>query len=160
MAKLTVGDGCENYIAKLNSLLLNTEETLGRAIYEGAAVVVKAVDSAIDTIPTAGPAIRGGAVTGLTSAQKAGLHEGLGIAKMRNDSGYVNVKIGFDGYNGVTTQKYPQGQPNAMIARIAESGSQYHARTPFIGPAVKRSKATAEAAMKKELDNQIEKKMT
>lgn len=156
MARLTVGDGCENYIEKLNKLLINTEDVLGHAIYEGAAVVIKAVDSAIDTIPLAKP---GHITTGLTAPQKAGLHSGIGIAKMRNDNGYVNVKIGFDGYNGVTTEKYPQGQPNAMMARVVESGSYYHSKTPFIGPAVRRSKAAAEAAMTKELDNQIEKRM-
>lgn len=159
MARLKVGDGCENYIEKLNKLLLNTEDVLGHAIYEGAAVVIKAVDSAIDTIPTAKPSGRGTAVSGLTAAQKAGLHSGIGIAKMRNDSGYVNVKIGFDGYNGASTKKYPLGQPNAMMARVAESGSTYHTKTPFIGPAVRRTKAAAEAAMKRELDKQIESKM-
>lgn len=156
MARLTVGDGCSNYIEQLNKLLINTEDVLGHAIYEGAAVVIKAVDSAIDTIPVAQP---GHITTGLTAPQKAGLHSGIGIAKMRNDNGYVNVKIGFDGYNGVTTAKYPQGQPNAMMARVVESGSYYHSKTPFIGPAVRRSKAAAEAAMAKELDNQIEKRM-
>lgn len=156
MARLIVGEGCENYIEQLNKLLINTEDVLGHAIYEGAAVVIKEVDAAISMIPTAFPRP---IVYGLFEVQKAGLHDGLGIAKMRNDNGFVNVKIGFDGYNNHPTPKYPQGEPNAMLARAVESGSAYHTRTPFIGPAVRRSRAAAEAAMNRELDKQIESKM-
>ena len=29
----------------------------------------------------------------------------------------LNVKLGFDGYNGMKTKKYPKGQPNVLLAR-------------------------------------------
>ena len=74
---------------------------------------------------------------------------------MQNDSGYRHVKIGFDGYNDVKTRKYPKGQPNAMIARVTESGSSYREKTPFIRTAVQSSEKAAVEAAKEKIDNGI-----
>ena len=93
--------------------------------------------------------------TSLTSAQKKGLQEGLGVSPMENDNGYWNVKVGFDGYNKVKTRKYPNGQPNALIARATESGSSVREKTPFVRPAVSASQKKALEAAKIKIDQRI-----
>ena len=158
MAKWKVGSGCDNYIRRLQDLQLNTETTLGRAVYEGAKVITDAVAANIDALPV-GTWKANQRQNGPTKAQKQGLKAGLGISRMRNDGGFVNVKIGMDGYNAVKTKKYPKGQPNAMIARTVENGGTWMAKHPFISRAVNSKRATAEAAMAAELDEQIKRKM-
>ena len=91
----------------------------------------------------------------LSDKEKQGLLDGFGVSPMQDDGGYINVKLGFDGYNGVKTKKYPKGQPNALIARVTESGSSYREKTPFIRPAVNASKKQAEQAGQMKIDEKI-----
>lgn len=67
---------------------------------------------------------------------------------MQNDAGYINVKIGFDGYNA-------NGVANVLMARIFESGTSKVQKHPFVRPAVNSSKARAEAEMARILDKEI-----
>lgn len=160
MAKWKVGKNCENYVRRLQDLQMNSEAVLGRAVYEGAKVITDAVAANIDALPVDNaPGKLNQRRSGPTKAQKAGLKAGLGISHMRNQNGYLNVKVGMDGYNTIKTKKYPKGQPNALIARVIESGNTWMAKHPFIGKAVNSKKALAEAAMAAELDEQIKRKM-
>ena len=73
-------------------------------------IVADKVRSNIEALPTvteaeALSAYKEKRKTGLTQAQKKGLEEGFGISPMENDKGYWNVKLGFDGYNKVKTNK-------------------------------------------------------
>ena len=40
-----------------------------------------------------------------SEAQRDGLVENFGISSMKDVGGYINVKLGFDGYNSIQTQK-------------------------------------------------------
>lgn len=161
MAKWEIGSGCENYIKDLEELEMKTEDVLGRAIYEGAKIVTDRIRKNIDSIP-----IQQGKfgksddkLNGITSSQKQGLKNGLGIASLKNENGYVHVKVGMDGYNATSTKKYPNGQPNAMIARSVESGTSFRKAHRFIEPAVYATQKQAEEAMAKKLEDEIYKKM-
>lgn len=88
--------------------------------------------------------------TGLPSGQKRDLLDSLGVTKPgRSRDGFVNVKVGFDGYGSFPTKAYPQGVPNALIARAAESGSSVRQKTPFIRPAVNATRKEAIGEMDK-----------
>ena len=63
--------------------------------------------------------------------------------------------MGFDGYNEVKTRKYPNGQPNALMARSIESGSSARDKYPFIRPAVQATRKQAIAAAEAKLDKKI-----
>ena len=67
---------------------------------------------------------------------------------MRNTDGVYDVKMGFGGYNSVRTAKYPQGQPNALIARALESGTSFRSKNPFLSRAFNRAKNYSEETMK------------
>lgn len=147
----------ENRLLKLENL---TREILGEAIYEGAGLVADAVKSSIESIPIDERYVTGGATLyGITPEQKAGLRDGFGIARMRDDNGFLNVKLGFDGYNSQVTTKYPGGQPNSMIARSVNAGTSFRQRIPFIDNAVNQTKGAAEQKMTETAEKAIGKAM-
>lgn len=158
MAKITF-PGLADYELMLSKLEDGSEEIIGKAIYAGAGIVADAIKSSIQSLPI----VRGYGTDsnplpgGVTSAQKAGLVDGLGISRMQDDAGYLNVKIGFDGYNNTRTEKYPQGQPNQLVARGVESGTSWKQKKPFVRPAVTKSRKQAEDTMARIIDEEIEK---
>lgn len=158
MAKITF-PGLTDYELMLSKLEGSTDEMIGKAVYAGAGIVADAIKDSIKALPI----VRGYGTEsdplpgGVTAPQKAGLIDGLGIAPMQNDMGYLNVKIGFDGYNATETEQYPFGQPNQLVARGVESGTSWKQKKPFIRPAINASKSRAEAEMARILDQEIEK---
>lgn len=143
----------------LSRLEESTDEMIGKAVYAGAGIVADAIKANIKALPV----VRGYGTDanplpgGVTASQKAGLINGMGISRMQDDAGYLNVKIGFDGYNATKTEKYPQGQPNRLVARGVESGTSWKKKKPFIRPAVNSSRNRAEAEMARILDEEIKK---
>lgn len=158
MAKIAF-PGLNDYELMISRLSKGVDDIAGKAIYAGAGIVADAIKENIKALPI----VRGYGTTenplpgGVTAPQKAGLIDGMGISPMQNDAGYLNVKIGFDGYNATKTEKYPQGQPNQLVARGVESGTSWKQKKPFIRPAINASKSRAEAEMARILDQEIEK---
>lgn len=155
--------GLKEYAEYLQRIGANSKEICGAGVYAMAEVVTDQIRANLDALPTvteseALAAYRKKQKTGLTSAQKKGLQEGLGVSPMENDNGYWNVKVGFDGYNKVKTRKYPNGQPNVMIARATESGSSVREKMPFVRPAVSASQQLAVETAQKVIDEEIKKK--
>ena len=146
MAKWTM-EGMSEYIAYLQSIANVTDEAIGAGVYAMAEVVADKVRDNIQALPTvsneANIATYRQGYSRLSDLEKQGLLEGFGVTPMQEDGGYKNVKLGFDGYNSVKTKKYPQGQPNVLIARVTESGSSYRQKTPFMRTAVNASRKEA-----------------
>lgn len=150
MAKLTVGSGISEYISQLQKLDRDTDAIIGKCIYEGAKIVTDAVHDEIAKLPD----------SVVTDAQREGLISGLGIAKMKRTMISADVKVGEDGYNSHVTKKFPNGHPNAMIARSIISGTSWRPqKNDFVGRAVNRSRNQAENAMKKTCEQEITKIM-
>ena len=167
MAKIRA-KGSEKYLTKLELLHKNTDGICKHAVYEGAKVAADAIDAAVDDITihnlpngakyyylSENDIDNGVMLDGLTKEQAQGLHDGLGIAAMKKEDGSWNTKIGFDGYNGVKTKTYPNGEPNALIARSVESGSSIRNKTPFIAPAVRKIRRKAEKAMDMAIEESV-----
>ena len=160
MAKITF-PGLSDYELMISKLSKGVDDIAGKAIYAGAGIVADAIKENIKALPI----VRGYGTEkdplpgGVTAPQKAGLIDGMGISPMQDDGGYLNVKIGFDGYNATKTDKYPQGQPNQLVARGVESGTSWKKKSPFIRPAINASKQRAEDEMARILDQEIEKVM-
>lgn len=140
MAKISF-PGLEQYERKLSTLFKNTDQIAGAAIYAGADIVADAIKRNIGTLPQK---------TGVT---KRGLENSFGIAPLQDDRGYLNVKLGFDGYN-------ENGVANVLMARVFESGTSKVPKHPFVRPAVNASKKQAEAKMAEVLDAEIKKLMS
>ena len=146
-------EGIDKYLAQLERLQVNTRSTVGRAIYEGAGLVAREVAGEIQKLPVNNQY----GSKGITSVQKAGLIEGFGISHAQSDGDYRHVKLGFDGYNGQHTKKYPNGQPNALIARSVNSGTSFRKKDPFVDRATRRSKSACEAKMTQVVEQEIKK---
>lgn len=144
MAKIEL-KGFEDYGTMIRNLEQNTEDIVASSIYEGAKVVADAVRTQMNGIRSDGPSEY---ETRRRMVQIRGLKESMGISPMRNDNGFINVKIGFDGYNEL-------GQPNAMIARVFESGTSFSSKQPFVKRAVSRARKMAEETMKATIDEKI-----
>lgn len=155
MGKIEV-KGLDEVSTMLSRLNVKAESIMKMGIYEGAGVIARAVSESIDALPTdSGPVTREHSqMNGPTEIQKDGLKEGFGISGMRTDGGgFINVSIGFDGYNGMKTKKYPSGQPNQLIARSIESGTSFMRKTPFMRQALNKSKKQAIEAMQKKVSS-------
>lgn len=163
MAKISF-PGLKAYEDKISKLGANSEKFIKRAVYEGARVTADSVAARIAAMPAvtdaeALKAYRTRTACRISASQKQGLMENFGLSTMRNDSGYINTKLGFKSYNSVKTRKYPNGQPNPLIASAAESGSIAMIKTPFMRPGVRAAKAAAEKIMGETIDDEIKKIM-
>ena len=156
--------GAEEYALKLSRLGSASDGITKKAVYQAADVVADAVKANLQAMPVVDNnyniyAYQQHKKARMSEAQRDGLVESFGISRMQNDGGYINVKLGFDGYNGVKTRKYPKGQPNQLIARVTESGSPYMDKTPFMRTAVNATRKPALAEMQKVIDEESQKIM-
>lgn len=157
MAKLKM-QGLEEYENQLLKLQDISRESIGRAIHAGAKEIADQVRQNIQALPVDGRRVKNGQMLhGITAAQKQGLLDGFGIARLQNDNGYMNVKLGFAGYNSVATKSHPSGQPNSLIARSVNSGTSFRQKIPFVDSAVTAKRNAAEKAMKDTFDDEIKK---
>lgn len=157
MAKMKF-EGLEEYEMQLMKVQEISRTAIGEAIYHGAKEIADAVKQNINALPVDNRTrVKEGLLNGVSDAQKQGLIESFGIAKLQNDGGYAHVKLGFDGYNSVKTKSFPNGQPNSMIARSVNSGTSFRRQIPFVDNAVAQHKAAAEKKMQEQFDDVLSK---
>lgn len=127
--------GIDAYMERLQQLEQDSEEILKRAVYDGAAIVADEVRQRLHAV--------------LSPDATGQLESSLGISKIQNDRGYVNARIGFDGYDS-------KGVPNQLKANVLESGSTRQPKRPFMRPAVNAARRPAEAKMEQVVEQEIE----
>lgn len=155
MAKMVV-KGISEYQNALRKLIETSEGSVKKAVYEGAKVIADACAEGIRGLPTdEGWGTKDRPLRGLRPTEKQGLEESFGLSKIHNEDGFINTKAGFSGYNDFPTKKYPNGQPNVLIARVIESGTSFREKHPFIRPAVGRSKNKAIYYMDEQIKKDI-----
>lgn len=156
MATITFKRGDE-YVARISKLAAaKRDELIGGAIYGAANIVADEIREQLDGLPTdEGWGTSDHPVQGPKKAQKQGLEESLGIASLQDDGGFLNVKIGFDGYNRLQSKRWPNGQPNQMVARSIERGTSWMKGHTFVKKAVAASRTAAVAAMQDTIDKNI-----
>lgn len=151
-------EGLDNYISQLQQLNGITGRMIEDAVDEGAAIVADEVRQAIDRLPV-DDRYHAEERKGLRRAQVVGLYISFGIAPIRNDNGFINRKLGFDGYNNIRSDRWPKGQPNSMVARSINSGTSYLPKTGFMDKATKAVRAACEKAMRNSIDKSISKEI-
>ena len=156
--KLKIKTGAE-YIAKLNKLGNNADTISKKAIYNATSIVADEIKGHIKKIPLDnGYGTESDKIRGISNKQKADLIDGFGITPIKFDEyGGINAKIGFDGYGSITTNKYPQGVPNQLLARSVESGTSFREKTPFVRPAVNKTRKKAVETMDRTIEEEIKK---
>lgn len=142
MAKLEM-QGMEQYIKQLEAIAGGTGEVCKAAVYAGAEAVANEIKAEMLNLKTTSEELALRAYgkkepSYLTLRQKKGLIESFGLPKIREDMGVYDTKAGFDGYNEVKTKRWPNGQPNVLVARSVNNGSTAMIKQPFIRRAVDR----------------------
>lgn len=156
MGKFKVDQGLPKYLQKLNKLSKAEEEIIGHGVFEGARLMADAISEKIDAIPeTYKRGTSDNPIKGLRPAQKKGLKAGFGIATMQKENGFWNVKCGFNGYNSAVSKRFPNGQPNAMVARSLERGTSFSVPIRFFSNAVRGAKASTQAIISETIENDI-----
>lgn len=160
MATISFKNGDE-YLAKISKLeAALKDEVCGAAIYGAAGIVADEIRSQLKAVPTdEGYGTASEPTRGPKAGQKEGLLDALGISSMEEKSGYYDVKIGFDGYNGIKTKRWPNGQPNQMVARSIERGTTWMKANAFVKRAMAATRKRALEFMKHSVDESIRKIM-
>lgn len=151
----------DEYLAKISKLeAALKDEVCGSAIYGAAGIVADEIRSQLKAVPTdEGYGTASEPTRGPKAGQKEGLLDALGISSMEEKSGYYDVKIGFDGYNGIKTKRWPNGQPNQMVARSIERGTTWMKANAFVKRAMAATRKRALEFMKNSVDESIRKTM-
>lgn len=132
--------GIEQYEKQLEQIGRQAPRILGRALYDGAGILADAVQEEIRGLDRLDP------------RQREGLRKGLGIARFWEQNGDLLTKIGFEGYNDWKTKRWPNGQPNAMIARATIRGTSWMRANRFTARAAKKARERCIKAMQERMD--------
>lgn len=160
--KITIKDGLDKLTRDIQRLYADGTDIIKSSVYDGAGVVADAYRESIRSIPIDNRywVKDGDRKTGLQISQVNGLLEGMGIARFEEKSGEIQTRVGVDGYNSNVTNRWPQGQPNAMIARSLVSGTSFLRAYDFVGRARRNARTKAENTMKRKLEEEIARRMT
>jgi len=152
-------EGTAEVLDLLQTTVSQTKKICGRTVYVGAEIVADECKKRLMALETDDSIHKGrtGKRRGPSKRQKAALIESMGIASIRYNAGVYDVKLGFDGYNDIVTERWPKGQPNAMIARSVNKGTSFMEAQPFMDLSVESKKDVAEKAMTEEFSKQVEK---
>lgn len=165
MAKLTIPKDFDEYLYKLSAFGDNSEEVAKSVVYQGASVVADAIKNALKSLPIQEgenglpPYVQDGEqLYGVTRKQRGDLVDSMGLAPIQEfRHGYIDTKVGWDGYGSVKTKAYPQGLPNQLLMRSVESGASFRKKNPVVRKATASVRDAALEKMKKEIDDQSKK---
>lgn len=133
----------EDFLTKVSTLADKTDEIIPKVLKEGGEVVSAKVKSNLQAVI--------GKETKYDSRSTGELIDALGVTPAGVDrNGNYDVKVGFD-------EPRKDGESNAKIANILEYGKSGQPPKPFLKPAKTASRNACIEAMKKKLDEEINK---
>lgn len=155
-------EGMEEFIETCIFTERSLDGIVGRSIYPGAKIMGDAIKAATAGIPVDDTLFRfsaqyGRLRRGITSRQKKALIDSMGIAEIKKNWFGYNVKIGWDGYNDIVTERWKDGQPNAMIARSLNSGTSFLQKYPFVDVTVNAYANPTVQAISEQFDKELDK---
>lgn len=135
-----------------------SDKPLEKAVKAGAQIVADEIRDNLNALPE--EEFRrlgeGEIFRGLPAGQKRDLQDSFGLTPIEKDkNGFIHTKAGFDGYGSFPTNAYPEGIPNQLLARSAESGSSVRQKTPFVEPAVRAKRKQAVEAMNGVIEDEL-----
>lgn len=155
MAEITGTETIREYLELLKGALEKRKELFQRSIKPGADIVADYCKGQLHGLTVDDTLFKfsaqyGRMRRGLTSKQKEGLVISMGLAPIQKKPDGWDVKLGFDGYNDVITDRHPKGQPNAMIARSVNKGTSFMVAQPFMDRTVTATEYKADKAIEQE----------
>lgn len=167
MAKfISMSKDLNKLMSDLRKLQVDLSYICGKSVYRGAGYMADKIKAALEAMPTVSNKYgyplympEGQKAKGISAVQKRDVIEAMGITHARKTDGFIEVKIGFDGYGSYETESYPRGIPNQLLMRSLEKGTPFLERNPVVTRTVKREKAATEKELEKALNNEIEKEL-
>lgn len=155
-------EGMEEYLRLLDLNYKQLERICGRSVYPGAGLAYKECRKRLEAVRTDDTLFRfsekyGRMRRGITTRQKQALIESLGIASLRQKGGAFDVKLGFDGYNDIVSDRWKNGQPNAMIARSLNAGTSFMEAQPFMDQTIEAVRHPAEQKIEQQFYKELQK---
>lgn len=135
--------GMEAYLKSFDKIAAEVPRIEATALYDGAGLLADAVAQEIDGL------------TELNQIQRRDLRKGMGIAGFWSENGDTVTKIGFEGYNSIRTRRWPNGQPNAMIARSLIRGTSWMRANRFTARAAKKAREACIKTMQERVDREF-----
>ena len=135
--------GMEAYLKSFDKIASEAPRIERKALFDGAGLLADAVAEEIDEL------------TELTPIQRRDLRKGMGIAGFWSENGSTVTKVGFEGYNSIKTKRWPNGQPNAMIARSLIRGTSWMRPNRFTARAAKKAREACIRAMQERVDREF-----
>ena len=135
-----------------------SDKPLEKAVAAGSAIVADQIRDNLEALPQDEFRNLGEGETfhGLPEGQKRDLLDSFGLTPIEKDKyGFIHTKAGFDGYGSFPTKAYPEGVPNQLTARAAESGSSVRQKTPFVEPAVRAKRKDAVETMNAVIEDEF-----
>lgn len=133
----------DHFLIKVSTLADKTDEIIPKVLKEGGEVVSAKVKSNLQAVI--------GKETKYNSRSTGELIDALGVTPAGVDrNGNYDVKVGFD-------EPRKDGESNAKIANILEYGKSGQPPKPFLKPAKTASRNACIEAMKRKLDEEINK---
>lgn len=144
----------DEFLSKLSRLGSKTDEICEAALEAGAEVVEDKVRSNLRSVIGSGVKV--------PSRSTGELLDSLGVSPMKmGKGGVLDVKIGFNEPRrkqyAATGKRSYYTITNAMIANVLEYGKSGQPPKPFLKPAKSASRKACIEAMKKKLDEEVEK---
>lgn len=140
----------DKYIAQMKALERHSTDILKKAVYNGAGAAANGIRGAIESTPSGerrpGPG-------GIADYEKEAMLQGLGTSTIKEESGYVNGKVGFGGYINHKGRKIPI----PMIVRSVEKGTSFMTKVPIVSKAIRRDKVKIIALMDRTIYEEINK---
>ena len=149
------GDELKKLRQGLTSAAKESEELAKYALYDAAGAAADAIRKGLDGLRVVSDAeaiqaYKRREPTLICATQRDCLYYALGITPMRSRGGSVTVRAGFTntdpvrGYNTIVTKRWPNGQPQIIIAASCEHGSSAMLEQPFIRPAFEKNREKME----------------
>lgn len=166
MARLEVGKGIDLIVSQYAKTATKITPIIKQAVYPAAGYMYKKIRAALNELPTVDgkdgkpPYMASGyKLDSISSVQKKDLLNGFGISKFENRDGYINVKIGFDGYGSYATKNWPHGIPNALLIRSLSKGTDFLKKNDFVTKITNREKKAVEKQLEENFNKIISKEL-
>ncbi len=148
--------GGTDWILAVSRMRKGSREIIEKALKAGADLLADNLRDEMDSIPVDENYVKNGEMkSGIKQIQKKGLQDSFGVTPIGARDGVYDVHLGWDGYNGIQSNRWPQGQPNPMIARSVNSGTSFLRAYPFIDRARRKYAKEAEKVMEETIAEEI-----
>lgn len=154
-------EGLDKISEDLEKLEAKAPAAAARGLYDGAAVMRKAIQEEAEKIKTAEFKYARSGKERLPSPEEKSIltAANVGVAKFDKNGTEVNTSVGYGdaGYSEMGLGRQKKRKAIAQVANAINSGTSFMRKQPFVRKAANSAKARAEEAIAKTINTELEK---